>query len=42
MGWLAALGAVRLLKVAVPKESEAPGIYEEANIFLRQLLLRAQ
>ncbi len=42
MGWLEGLGAIRVLNVAGPRESEAPGIYEEANIFLRQVLLRAQ
>jgi hypothetical protein len=41
MGWLEGLGAIRVLNVAGPRESEAPGIYEEANPFLRQLLLRA-
>jgi hypothetical protein len=42
MGWLEGLGAIRVLNVAGPRESEAPGIYEEANIFLRRLLVRAQ
>jgi len=42
MGWLEGLGAIHLLNVAGPRESEAPGIYEEGRIFVRQLLLRAQ
>jgi len=42
MGWLDGLGAIHLLNVAGPRESEAPGIYEEGRIFVRQLLLRAQ
>jgi len=42
MGWLEGLGAIHLLNVAGPRESEAPGIYEEGKIFVRQLLLRAQ
>jgi len=41
MRWLDGHGAIRVLNVVGPRESEAPGIYEEAKIFLRQMLLRA-
>ncbi len=40
-GWLEGLGAIHVLNVAGLRESETPGTYEEAKIFLRQLLLRA-
>jgi Circularly permutated YpsA SLOG family len=36
--WLKEAGNKRTLNVAGPRESEVPGIYEEARIFLRQLL----
>ena len=42
MRWLDGHDAIRVLNVAGPRESEAPGIYEEAKIFLKQILLRAQ
>ena len=42
MVWLEGLGAIHVLNIAGPRESEAPGIYEEAKILLRQILLRAQ
>ena len=42
MAWLEGLGIIHVLNIAGPRESEAPGIYEEARIFLCRLLLRAQ
>jgi len=42
MAWLEGLGAILVLNVAGPRESEAPGIYEEAKIFLRQMVLCAR
>ena len=38
MAWLESLGAIHVLNIAGPRESEAPGIYEEARIFLKQIL----
>jgi hypothetical protein len=41
MVWLEGLGAIHVLNIAGPRESEAPGIYAEAKAFLRQILPRA-
>ena len=38
--WLESLGAIHVLNIAGPRESEAPGVYEEARRFLRQVLPR--
>ncbi len=38
MAWLEGLAALQVLNIAGPRESEAPGIYEEARIFLKQVL----
>ena len=40
MPWLESLGTIQVLNIAGPRESEAPGIYEEARRFLRQVLPR--
>ena len=42
MTWLQGLGAIHVLNIAGPRESEEPEIYEEAKILLRRIFLRAQ
>jgi hypothetical protein len=42
MAWLEGLGAIHVLNIAGPRESEVPEIYEEAKILLRRIPLRAQ
>jgi hypothetical protein len=37
MAWLEGLGAIHVLNIAGPRESEAPGIYQEAKSSLRAL-----
>jgi hypothetical protein len=40
MAWLEGLAALHVLNIAGPRESEAPGIYEEATVFLKRVLPR--